>query len=125
MSMVDEFLNKAFIGVFVFAFVCKVWEVITFQKKGWRAESNGPDEIIYREIAIDDERELIIASEVTRIGSPILVYIPSDEDWKQMPQWALNRREEIISRIRQDLGSTNYKFTEMPQTAIQSLSARN
>jgi len=43
------------------------------------------------------------------------VYLPDRETWeKSMPSWAQSRRDEIVERVMQALGTKKYEFRESP-----------
>ena len=52
---------------------------------------------------IEGEKRLLLHFEM---GIPTdILYVPSERDWlRDMPDWAKDRREEILVRIRQELG---------------------
>jgi hypothetical protein len=58
-------------------------------------------------------RHLTIDGEMLT-GAPHVVYLPDQEAWeKSMPAWARLRRDEIVQRIRQALGTKSYQFEEL------------
>jgi hypothetical protein len=55
---------------------------------------------------------LVIWGELMAKG-PRVIYIPSSDEWQhKMPDWARYRREEILNRVRQELGSKRFRYLE-------------
>jgi len=83
------------------------------RKAGYLVTSEGRDQIRYEEMAEGSVRHLIIDGEMLT-GAPHVVYLPDREAWeKSMPAWARLRRDEIVERLRQALGTKRYQFEEL------------
>jgi len=81
---------------------------------GYFASREGRDQIRYEERADGGVRALVIDGDV---GNPHLVYVPSPQIWdRTMPPWARSRRDEIVGRIKEQLGEAKYEFRELKAT---------
>jgi hypothetical protein len=79
---------------------------------GYLVARHGRDQIRYEELADGAVRSLMIDGEML-VGAPFVVYLPDREAWgKKMPPWARSRRDEIIERVREGLGTDRYQFEE-------------
>ena len=57
-------------------------------------------------------RSLIIEGELMAKG-PRVIYLPRPEKWRQkVPDWARDRREEILDRVRKELGGKHFRYIE-------------
>ena len=91
---------------------CAIKTAHNFRKKGYRAGHQGRDNIFYMERVGDNTRELVIYGEML-IDAPHAIYVPGDVRWKrEMPEWAKDRKSEILNRIKEELGTKNHKFVE-------------
>jgi hypothetical protein len=80
------------------------------RQNGYWAVREGRDNVRYEEKVERSVKSLIIPGEMMAVG-PHVLYVPTDEEWrKAMPEWATDRRDEIVSRVRNVLGSKNYEF---------------
>jgi len=79
--------------------------------RGYWVTRKGRDSIEYQERLADKVERIIIDGEMMAVG-PHVVYVPTDEEWKKMPEWAQGRRDEIIGRVKDFLGSKNYEYDE-------------
>lgn len=99
----------AFIAVVAIAVVLRRQHLL--RSLGYVASRAGRDQIRYEEWVGAEVRALTIDGD---LGSPHLVYVPTRETWdKDMPAWAHSRRDEIVGRIKQQLGVTKYEFQEL------------
>ncbi len=49
----------------------------------------------------------------TRPGGPFTFYLPGEERWRQVfPEWAAERRAEIVSRIKEECAHFNAQWIE-------------
>ena len=80
------------------------------RRHGYWASREGRDNVRYEEKRGRVVERLTIAGEMMAVG-PHVIYVPSDEDWrKEAPEWAIDRREEIMKRVRDVLGSKKYEY---------------
>jgi predicted membrane channel-forming protein YqfA (hemolysin III family) len=84
-----------------------------FNKLGYLVTSHGREQLEYRERSGGVIRSLIIGGELLAKGR--VVYIPSETGWNtKMPEWAWGRRDQIIERVKANVGTKDYEFQEMP-----------
>jgi hypothetical protein len=78
--------------------------------RGYWATREGRDNVRYDEKRESSVERLTIPGEMMAVG-PHVLYVPSDYEWRRdMPEWATERREEIVNRVRDVLGSKNYEY---------------
>jgi hypothetical protein len=78
--------------------------------RGFWVSRSGRDNIEYEERRTGKIKRLTIYGEMMAVG-PHVVYVPNDRSWRQeVPEWAQDRREEIIGRIKLILGSKKYQY---------------
>jgi hypothetical protein len=65
----------------------------------------------YQERLGDKIERIIIDGEMMAVG-PHVVYLPTKEEWKKMPEWVQGRRGEIIGRVKDFLGNKHYEYDE-------------
>jgi len=77
--------------------------------RGWRVRHAGRDAFLYEElrdgawVAIAVEGEMLV-------GRPHHVVFAPAQTWRVYPQWARDRRDEIISRIKSQLRPPDYEY---------------
>lgn len=82
-----------------------------YRAKGYRVDHEGRDNIFYEERVGDKSRRLTIEGEMLVPGHA--VYVPDDKEWRErMPEWARDRKAEIIARIKEELGTRDHEFVE-------------
>jgi len=87
-----------------------VWVKKTSERRGWRTYALGIGAVYYEELR-DGKWEKIEIGGERLCGKPrYVIYLGSAETWKKYPEWAQNRREEIISRIKSVLKEPEYKY---------------
>ena len=97
-------------AIVVLGFASFAWKRYRFWRLGYRASRWYRDEVRYEEIASDAKRFLTLDGQML-VGAPHLVYIPEAEAWEaKMPAWARGRRDQIISRIKAELGTVKYDY---------------
>jgi hypothetical protein len=78
--------------------------------RGFWVSRMGRDNIEYEERRNGKIKRLTIYGEMMAMG-PHAVYVPNDLSWRrEAPEWAQDRREEIIERIKSMLGSKKYQY---------------
>ncbi|MFA6901478.1 MAG: hypothetical protein WC236_00175 [Gallionellaceae bacterium] len=84
------------IGLF---FLYPLKRFIALRQKGYFAGRRQADFWVYEERDKSQTRQMKIKLEYTEPGHHEL-FIPTDKEWRVVaPEWAMNRRQEIISRI--------------------------
>lgn len=49
----------------------------------------------------------------TRYGMPFAFYVPGDNRWREvMPEWAADRRAEIVARIKEECSHYHAEWVE-------------
>jgi len=78
--------------------------------RGFSVAREGRDNIVYEERRNGKNRRLIIYGELM-VRAPHVVYVPTEEEWEsKMPEWARDRRTEIIDNVKRGLGTKNYEY---------------
>lgn len=81
------------------------------QFRGFWVTREGRDSIVYEERREGTTQRLTIDGELMTYGHPFVIYVPDEEQWnKEMPEWALGRRVEILQNIKRALGTKNYEY---------------
>ncbi len=98
-----------------------IQRLYALKRRGFWARRLGRDPIEYQELHDGSMRRLLIAGEMI-IGGPHVVYVPSITDWDQsVPEWARGRRDEIIEKVKRDLGTRSYEYVLSSNDAEQAL----
>jgi hypothetical protein len=80
-----------------------------FRRLGWEAMPNGRDSILYRENSNGYDRCFELSGELLATGR--IVYVPTSSEWNsEVPEWAADRRDEILGRIRESFRGRDYDF---------------
>jgi hypothetical protein len=93
---------------FFIYYFARRWYWLTI--RGYWATREGRDTIKYEEKSVRSISSLTISGELMASG-PYVVYVPTAEEWKRdMPAWARERRDEILTRMKKVLGTKNYEY---------------
>jgi hypothetical protein len=88
-------------------FVCRSYWL---RARGFWVTREGRDAIEYQELHNGRVERLTIGGEMM-IGAPHLIYVPTEEEWRRtMPEWAQERREEIVANVKSKLGTKRYEY---------------
>jgi hypothetical protein len=80
------------------------------RKHGYRVRWYGRDSFYYEELEAGQIRRLMLDGYLMTRG-PRHVYFPDPKDWQQkMPDWARDRRDEILARVRDELGAKHFRY---------------
>jgi hypothetical protein len=82
-------------------------------KRGWHVGHAGRDQIYYEEFLDGKTRRIEIDGEM--LVGPVhhVIYFVSPERWQQRyPDWARDRRDEIIARVKSELAAPRYDYTD-------------
>jgi hypothetical protein len=80
------------------------------RKQGYRVRWYGRDSFYYEELEAGQIRSLMLYGELMAKG-PRHVYFPDPEVWQQkMPDWASGRRDEILAKVRDELGTRHFRY---------------
>jgi hypothetical protein len=82
------------------------------RKRGWHVSRLGRDQMLYEEFADRTTRHITIDGEML-VGRPRhVIYFASPDEWRQRyPDWARDRRDEIIARIKSELRQPDYEYS--------------
>ena len=80
------------------------------EKQGWKVFRKGRDEIFYMQKISDKWQGIEIAGEILIGKIGFVIYLKTEEEWLEYPNWARNRAE-IIERIKIEfpLSHTEYE----------------
>ena len=83
------------------------------RKRGWRVGHEGRDSMYYEEADSGGVwRRLELGGEMIVVGKAHhAIYLPGEGKWRrESPDWAKERREEIVERIRGELRPPGYLY---------------
>lgn len=78
--------------------------------RGWRVGHVGRDQMYYEEIISGHWERIIIDGELLVGRAHHVIFFRSEKNWQLYPEWARNRREEIISRIQNEFREPEYLY---------------
>jgi hypothetical protein len=105
-------------GVILYVISSRVRSSWHLRKHGYRVRWFGRDSIYYEELEAGDVRRLMIYGELMARG-PRHVYFPDPDDWQhRMPDWAKDRRGEILNRIRDEFGTKHFRYYDAKTQVI-------
>jgi len=79
---------------------------------GYRIRRCGRDTWVYEERTPGEARHLEFEGEMLA-GAPSVLYLPTPRGWRNsMPEWARDRRAEIVDRITEALGRAGWTYEE-------------
>lgn len=78
--------------------------------RGWRVGHQGRDAMYYEELQNGSWQRIDISGEMLMGRAHHVIYFPSVELWQQMPEWARDRRDEIIARIKSEFRAPDYEY---------------
>ena len=82
-------------------------------QSGWRFRRVGRDQFRYEEFRDGKWQSIMIGGEML-MGKPRhVIYMPTDEEWGLFPDWARDRRGEIIARIKTVYPEPKYAYTNV------------
>ncbi len=97
-------------GIIFYIILSRVRSSWHLRRQGYRVRWYGRDSFYYEEIEAGQIRRLMICGELMARG-PRHVYFPDPDDWqRKMPDWAKDRRDEILNRISDELGSKHFRY---------------
>ena len=76
----------------------------------WRVGHQGRDSMYYEEWCDGTWQRLILSGEMLMGRPHHVIYFASPEQWRKYPEWARNRREEIIQRIKSEFTEPDYQY---------------
>lgn len=97
--------------VLIFELFMLPFRSIADRKRGWKVGRKGRDDLYYAEYRDGEWERIIIPGEMMSSDEPgHIVYLESTGDWSRYPSWAMNRKEEIITRIKERFPSPYYEY---------------
>ncbi|HCN77044.1 MAG TPA: hypothetical protein DIT13_07610 [Verrucomicrobiales bacterium] len=81
-------------------------------ERGWRVGHRGRDCMFYEELHAGAWQRLDISGEMLTGRAHHVIYFPTAKAWSQMPEWARDRREEIIARIKSEFREPDYEYAD-------------
>ena len=92
-----------------------VWVVIYHRKRrdvrrGWRLRCLGRDEFQYQEFIDGKWMSITITAELLSGKPQRIFYVPTEEKWKQFPEWVRDRRAEVIARMKTQYPEPHYSY---------------
>jgi hypothetical protein len=82
--------------------------------RDWRVGHRGRDPILYEEWADGAWRQIEINAEMLMGRAHHVIYFGSPEEWAKYPDWAHERRTEIIARIKSKFHPPDYEYHGEP-----------
>ena len=80
-------------------------------KRGWKIKQIGNGAYEYREYLDGKSRSIIIEGEQYVKGQPRhVIYLR--KDWDNYPEWTHDRKDTIISRLKEEFKEPMYTFVE-------------
>ncbi len=80
------------------------------QNQGWRVGHRGRDMMFYEENHNGTWQRIDIDGEMLMGRAHHVIYFRNTEDWKNYPEWASERRDEIIARIKSHFREPDYEY---------------
>jgi hypothetical protein len=82
------------------------------ESQGWRVGHRGRDVMFYEELHGGTWQRLDIDGEMLTGRAHHVIYFASAETWQRYPEWARQRRDEIIARIKSRFREPDYEYQE-------------
>jgi hypothetical protein len=79
-------------------------------ERGWRVGHRGRDAMYYEELHGSSWRRIEIHGEMLTGRAHHVIYFDSPERWLGYPEWARDRRDEIITRIKSEFREPDYEY---------------
>jgi hypothetical protein len=76
----------------------------------WRVGHTGRDEMYYEELVGGSWARIRISGEMLMGRAHHVIYFASPHAWRNYPDWARARREEIIARIKSEFRAPDYEY---------------
>jgi hypothetical protein len=89
----------------IFGFKCH-----SDKQQAWRVGHHGRDSMYYEEFLGGSWQRIVINGEMLLGRAHHVIYFDSTEKWKTYPEWARNRRDKIIGRIKSVFAEPDYEY---------------
>ena len=80
------------------------------EARGWRVGHRGRDLMFYEEKVVGVWQRLEIDGEMLMGRAHHVIYFASPEVWRGYPEWARERREEIVARVKSVFREPDYEY---------------
>ena len=81
-------------------------------KLGWHVGHRGRDQMYYEEFVDGAARRMMLDGEMLTGRAHHVIYFASPEQWqREAPEWARERRDEIIARIKSEFREPDYEYS--------------
>jgi hypothetical protein len=80
------------------------------ERRGWRVGHRGRDGMYYEEWRDGAWQRLEIGGEMLTGRAHHVIYFASPQEWLAYPEWARDRREEIIARVKSVFRAPDYEY---------------
>ena len=95
-------LYPLYVGVLISIIIKHLRSIARLHKHGYRLVTREPGCFDYEELAAGQARRFIFESDIMTKG-PYRIYMSNPDHWRQrVPEWAKDRREEIVGRVREE-----------------------
>lgn len=91
-------------------------------RTGWRVGHRGRDMMFYEEYHDGEWRRIEISGEMLMGAAHHVIYFAGADGWKNYPEWARHRRDEIIARVKSRFTPPDYEYLErgtVPAASVQ------
>jgi hypothetical protein len=88
-------------------------------ERGWRVGHRGRDCMFYEERITGVWERIDLSGEMLTGRAHHVIYFPTTSAWSKLPEWARDRREEIITRIKSEFREPDYEYAnDVDVTAV-------
>lgn len=90
---------------------------LDFKRRGYQVRKEGRDQFMYEEVGADGKLLQLLLDGQMMLKGQYEIYLPSEAAWNHsVPGWAQDRREEIVARIVECLGTKKHRLLEASGT---------
>ena len=83
---------------------------LTTDQPSWRVGHSGRDSMYYEEFIAGEWKRITIDGEMLMGRAHHVIYFANGERWQDYPEWARDRRTEIIGRIKARFRKPEYEY---------------
>ena len=110
--MITRVLVGAAVVIATWAAVSSGLRALRLRSRGFRVRGISRDLVAYEELRDGGLQRLVVDGTLLVDGSRV-VYVPSEKTWTlEAPEWARERREEILARISTDIGRVEIEASD-------------
>lgn len=86
---------------------------LDFKRRGYQVRKEGRDQFMYEEVGADGKSLQLLLDGQMLLKGKHEIYLPSQAAWNHsVPGWAHDRREDIVARIVECLGTKKHRIVE-------------